>query len=271
LSSASPNRRALVLGGAALIPTLASAQTTEPDLFTTWRKLYASTENGELYWWSFGQISAQVQGLGEIPAVRTEAVRVCRIQSADDKMVVTWKEIGAYLDPSSGVQAKTWTNPVTGQSLPVARAFEEGVGVYTLTRDGALTLKQRWARPWRTTATARIDAGLLILDQDEVKTRAFPYPDGESPDITEPNAGVNDHRFQIYGDARTPSARAAGRFTTLFGGAPSWMVFPGRVTRAVASGVMYKTLASADAFPAARARLAAVHPDYFRKGAISWD
>ena len=279
-------RRRLLFGAAALAPALApvlgmaqAARALSPDLdlFTAWTRLFARADDGEIYWWFFGTLNASIEGRADVPALRTEAVRVCRVTTTAEAVSVTWKEIGAYLDPVTGHPAATWTSPATGQALPVPRAFEEGVGVYTLSRAGVLSLKQRWARPWRTTASVAVEAGQAVLRQNELKTRPFPYPDGESPDITEPEAVVNALHFEITADlaaVREPGGTllaAEGRYATLFGGAPSWMRFPGQVVRAVAEGAMHKTPASPDAFPEARARLQAVHPDYFRKGAISWD
>ena len=252
----------------------------EISLLDTHRRLMASATDQDVCWWYLGTTFAQVDGYPDIAALQAETIMIYRTETlSPDSYRIHWREVGYFRDPASGEVAQEWLNPITGDSMPAPRSFEEGPSSYTITADGdALLIELEQAH-----ATVRgIDAafgsagpGRISLTQRERKIRGFPLPDGTMPQADSGALSETTTVLSLYADLAHVEAGSEGQvacsglYSFELSNLPPWMGFGTMPGRAVVKGIMRKTHPQERLNGLAWARLTDAFPAYFTGQALT--
>ena len=238
------------------------------DLFDAYRRILATTGSDEMWWWYFGTLTVEADGLPAVPLLEAETIMAYRTQElSPDSFRIHWREIGYFRDPRTGEIAAPFVNPITGQLLTPPRAFLEGPGHYTITRtaDGVrLDIVQPHANIQGADVTLReLPDGRVLLQQTERKIRGLPLPDG-----TMPKEGVQARTvlsfFANAADLDKPSARAEGSYSFTLDGLAPWLGLGAYTGRSVVNGILTKSTPAENQNATAQTRLLDLFPQ-FRK------
>ncbi len=236
------------------------------DLFDAYRRILATTGSEEVWWWYFGTLMVDVDGLPSVPLLEAETIMAYRTQTlSPDSFRIHWREIGYFRDPRTGEIAAPFVNPITGHQLTPPRSFLEGPGHYTITRTEAgvrLDIVQPHANIQSADVTLReLPGGRVLLQQTERKTRGLPLPDG-----TMPKEGMQAHTvlsfFANAADLDKPSAQAEGSYSFTLDGLAPWLGLGARTGGSTVHGILTKSTPAEHQNATAQTRLLDLFPQF---------
>lgn len=249
------------------------------DPLDAYRRTLASAEDGaETPWWYLGTSIVEPEELEPIIVNHVETVMIYGSQSLDDGAFrVPWWEIGLFRDAITGEIPNDWTNPLTGQTMPAARVFEEGPSGYSLRRtgDGGIEMfdaVQAFAEMESSSIEVREAGDRVRITQTEHKLRSFPDPEGRIPDISEGKAVRSRTVLQFFAsraelETAAPSVAATGMYSFELA-TPGFLGFGDLPSRFAVRGLMHKALGTEPLNPRGWADLQALFPHYFVAGEI---
>ena len=165
---------------------------TTMDLFTAYRKMFASLTDEPVVWWYCGGVTTQRDGVGVVPHVQAETIMVYRTRSVDaNGFTIDWTEVGYFRDITTGEQLDGWFNPFSQLTEPYPKSFVDGPATFTVSRAGHavdVALVQHNAHIDGVALAASWNPASLGLVQTETKTRTFHRPDGSLPPLDSPDA-----------------------------------------------------------------------------------
>ena len=240
------------------------------DLYTTYRKMFASLDDERVVWWYCGGVTAPREGVGSVPHVQAETIMVYRTRDvAADCFTIDWTEVGYFRDITTGEPLEGWFNPFSQQLEPYPKTFIDGPATFTVKRVGdggiAIALVQSGARIEGVTLDASSNAASMGLVQTETKTRTYHRPDGTLPPLDSPDATQIETVLSIWSpqsalnDPAVRNAPGAGfyRSGSRSGSTGSW-------ASTVVAGQMRKARPDERVNPLAWARLQQRFPHFFR-------
>lgn len=244
--------------------------------YQDYRKLFTSTRDEDVAWWYFGQVYLQLPGRPEQAVVQAETIMLYRTKTlAENSCAIKWWEIGYFRDPVTGEIIDEWLNPVTGRTVKAPRSFEEGPATYTITATDTgvdVTLVQHAAKVVRLAVTLEEQDGMFRIDQEEVKRRGFPLPDGTLPDPDSIDAAPARTVLTMYGsradldDAAQVAPAGKGAYTFELATPPGWLGLDAATAdggKAIVRGTMIKAAADAILNPIAWQRFKQIFPNRF--------
>ncbi len=249
------------------------------DTFKAYRKMFGSTADGQVCWWYCGTIFVHISGYPPIPVVQAETAMVYRFETISDAQFrVHWRELGYFRDPLTGEVAENWLNPVTGETVPYPRNFEEGPGlttIHALPGGVRMELRQPFAVVQSIEAAAAEIDGRVRLVQTERKVRGYPQADGTLPEPGSPGTSEALTVLTITGspaeiaDKATDNAASSGVYEFEVSAIPPWMGFGDRAGATKIIGVMHKSAMDNPLNPGAWAQLQKIFPHYFKDGRLA--
>jgi Protein of unknown function (DUF1838) len=117
-------RHTFALGAAAALAAGTSAHAAldpnnQNDVVTMYRKLRYRMDDGVLFWWMYDTKIGQV-GATLTPLYDMQVGSIIRVKNnADGSFAVTSLEDVFYTDITTGAYLRQWTNPYTGETVPV--------------------------------------------------------------------------------------------------------------------------------------------------------
>jgi Protein of unknown function (DUF1838) len=178
---------------AATVPIASAAMaaldpTNQQDVITMYRKLRYRMDDGVLFWWMFDTKIGQV-GATLTPLYDMQVGSIMRVKTnADGSFAVTSLEDVFYTDIATGAYLRQWTNPYTGETVPVAHA---PVGPTTIVYrpDGTPVLPKELGGS-RLEGSSRV--GPAVVVNDDVWVRGDSIAKVYSPDPARKPFEVND-------------------------------------------------------------------------------
>jgi hypothetical protein len=244
------------------------------DLFTTYRKMFATLADEPVVWWYCGGVTAPREGVGLVPHVQAETIMVYRTRDVGtDTFTIDWTEVGYFRDIATGEPLEGWFNPFTQRTEPYPKTFVDGPATFTVRRvaegdregEGVdIRLVQSGAHIEGVRLEHAVGGVSVGLVQTESKRRTFHRPDGTLPPLDSPEATQIETVLSIWSpragvdDAAVHNAPAAGfyRSGSKNGSTGGW-------ASTVVTGVMRKARPDERVNPQAWARLQAKFPDFF--------
>jgi hypothetical protein len=238
------------------------------QVFETYRRMFAATEDGEVCWWYSGWTFVSVDGYPDIPLSQVAAIMTYRTETlSGGRFRVHWREIGCFRDPATGELPLAWTNPITGIVLEPPRTFHEGPGSYTVSpADGtvALELDQPLARLISLQVDFHADAERCWFLQTERKVRGYPMPDGTLPQPVTPSGFEGRTELGFFASRSDIEAggfvRAHGVYSFRTSGIPTWMGFGALQGTTTTRGTITKALPGEPLDRTSRGRLERLFP-----------
>ena len=243
------------------------------DLYTAYRKMFASQGDEPVVWWYCGGVMAQREGVGTVPIVQAETIMVYRTRdAAADSFTIDWTEVGYFRDITTGETIDGWFNPFTQQLGPYPKQFVDGPATFTVKRGGSdgmgvdVTLVQHNARIDGVAVAATPGAASLGLVQTETKTRTFHRADGSLPPLDSPEATQIETVLSIWSplsavnDPAVGNAPGRGFYRSGSRGADAGGSWAGTVV----AGTMQKARDDERVNPQAWDRLQQHFPAFFR-------
>lgn len=243
--------------------------------YDIYRRTLTSLEETDSVWWYLGTTTVQLPGHPEIIVNHVETVMIYRSENLTaDSYRVPWWEIGVFRDAITGEVPESWLNPVTGNTLPAARTFEEGPSGFSIRatdRNGVEIFDAVQAHAILNTAQVefRHEAGRVAITQTERKTRSFPGVDGTfDPSQNSQSETV----LQFFADdadldSGAPSVPSTGLYSFVLT-TPAWLGFGDRPSTFAVKGLMHKAPMNAPLNPRGWADLQRLFPHYFESGQI---
>jgi len=241
-----------------------------------YRRMFGTPNDGLAAYWYFGTMSVQVEAFPVIPVITAETIMVYKTTTlSEDSFRMDWWEIGYMRDPVTGEVAETWTNPITGKTIPAPRKFEEGPATFTITADGperlTIGLVQAHAHVLGVDVTISEAQGQVFLNQVERKIRGFPKQDGSFPEPGEPGAVEARTQLSVWADRQAleteayPFSSGSYEFELSL---PGWMGFGELQGTCLTRGIMRKAPMHERTNPIAWDRLKALFPERFDGEAV---
>jgi hypothetical protein len=243
------------------------------DLYTAYRKMFASLDDERVVWWYCGGVTAPRDGVGLVPHVQAETIMVYRTRDAGpDSFTIDWTEVGYFRDVATGQPLEGWFNPFAQLTEPYPKTFVDGPATFTVRRNVErresgldIHLVQRGARIDDVALVHSVNAASLGLVQTETKTRTFHRPDGTLPPLDSPEATQIETVLSIWSplaavhDGAVRNAPSAGFYSSgsRKGSSGGW-------ASTVVAGVMRKARPDERVNPQAWARLEEKFPAFFR-------
>ncbi len=248
---------------------------TDVDLFTAYRKVYNSLDDGISFWWYFGTTTVEIPGEPTVfPVTQAETVMSYRTETVGpDEYKMHWLEIGSFRDLLTSELPKTWQNPVTGKTVTAPTNFDEGPSCFTIKRAGngvEMSLVQAHANVIGVKSRHRVENGRCLLVQEERKHRGFPSADGTLPEPGQPGSTEALTVLSVYADVAAlndPTVKSVpsnGVYSLDLGVVPPWMGFKDNVGKLKVNGIMQKAAANEVLNKSAWDRLHAFYPDFFK-------
>ena len=236
-----------------------------------YRRTLTSSEAEPTCWWYLGTTTFVTEGHPEIIVNHVETAMLYRAEPLDGEAFrVPWWEIGVFRDALTGEVANDWTNPLTGETMPAARMFEEGPSAYTIAATATgielVDAVQAMASLESASVTVARDGDRISVTQIEEKTRSFPERDG-IPDL-DAGQGTRSHTMlQWFADAAdlesdAPSVPSTGLYSFTIG-APPWLGMRDRAGTFCVKGLMHKAPLDRPLNPRGWADLKRLFPHYF--------
>lgn len=245
------------------------------DLFTAYRKMFASLTDEPVVWWYCGGVTTQRDGVGVVPHVQAETIMVYRTRSLDaNRFTIDWTEVGYFRDITTGEQLDGWFNPFSQLTEPYPKSFVDGPATFTVSRAGDavdVALVQHNARIDGVALAASWNPASLGLVQTETKTRTFHRPDGSLPPLDSPDATQIETVLSIWSslaavnDPTVHNAPGHGFYRSGSRGAGAG----GTWASTVVAGTMCKARDDEKINPQAWARLQQRFPDFFQGDRIA--
>jgi hypothetical protein len=244
-----------------------------PDLYTAYRKMFASLDDERVVWWYCGGVTAPREGVGLVPHVQAETIMVYRTRDiGSDSFTIDWTEVGYFRDIATGEPLQGWFNPFTQRTEPYPRTFVDGPATFTVRRVGEgvdIHLVQSGAHVDGVRLEQAVGGVSVGLVQTESKRRTFHRPDGTLPPLDSPEATQIETVLSIWSpragvdDGAVRNAPAAGfyRSGSKSGSSGGW-------ASTVVAGVMRKARVDERVNPQAWARLQEQFPHFFSGGRI---
>ncbi|WP_394762687.1 hypothetical protein [Phenylobacterium sp.] len=240
------------------------------DALDAYRRMFATAHDGDAAWWYLGTMFVEIPGYLPLPVIQAETVMIYRTTTlSNDAFRMDWWEIGYMRDLATGEVAQTWTNPITGKTVPSPQKFEEGPAHFLIQRDGAglkLELTQPYARIESVSVEFSEADGRILLEQTERKVRGFPLPDGSMPSLDSGDVSPARTTLSILSsraDLAKPSAPSSGAYDFELRTPPAWTGLAGHGGRAITRGAMVKTEMHAPLNPIGWRRLKTIFPECF--------
>jgi hypothetical protein len=239
------------------------------DLYSTYRKMFATLADERVVWWYCGGVTAPREGVGLVPHVQAETIMVYRSRDAGpDSFTIDWTEVGYFRDIATGEPLEGWFNPFTQRTEPYPKTFVDGPATFTVRRvdHGGVDihLVQSGAHIEGVSLTHAVHGASVGLVQTESKRRTFHRPDGSLPPLDSPEATQIETVLSIWSplsavdDAAVRNAPAAGFYSSgsKSGSSGGW-------ASTVVSGVMRKARPHERINPQAWERLREKFPAFF--------
>ena len=211
------------------------------DLYTAYRKMFASLDDERVVWWYCGGVTAPREGVGLVPHVQAETIMVYRTRDIGlNSFTIEWTEVGYFRDIATGELLDGWFNPFTQRTEPYPKTFVDGPATFTVRRVGEgesagvdIHLVQSGAHIDGVSLEHSVNATSVGLVQTESKRRTFHRPDGTLPPLDSPEATQIETVLSIWsplasitgvGHAAVRNAPAAGfyRSGSRSGSGGSW-------------------------------------------------
>jgi hypothetical protein len=248
------------------------------DLFSTYRKMFASFDDEDVVWWYCGMVTSSREGVGPVPLTQAETIMVYRTRdSADDTFTIDWNEVGYFRDINTGERLQGWFNPFSGRTEPYPKSFVDGPARFTVTRQGegiAVHLVQNSARIDGVTVTPSLNPDSIGLVQRETKTRTFHRPDGTLPGLDSPDATAIETVLSIWSDRKSVEDTAQRNVASHgFYSSGSSKAGGGSWASTQVQGTMFKGATDQRINPVAWDRLRETFPAFFKGDRIApdWD
>lgn len=238
------------------------------DLYTAYRRMFATLDDETVVWWYCGGVVAPREGVGAVPQVQAETIMAFRTRDiADDAFTIDWTEVGYFRDIATGEPLDGWFNPFSQQLEPYPKSFVDGPATFTVRRTAEgldVQLVQHQALVEGVALAWQANTASLGLVQTESKKRAFHRPDGSQPAFDSPEATAIETVLSIWSPQaaladpaqRNLPARGFYRSGSRSGAGGGWAATQ-------VSGVMVKARADERLNPIAWQRLLARYPDFF--------
>jgi hypothetical protein len=252
-----------------------NVQIAAMDLFTAYRKMFASFDDKPVVWWYCGGVTAHREGVGMVPIVQAETLMVYRTRELDiDTFTIDWTEVGYFRDITTGQAIEGWFNPYSQQHGPYPQQFVDGPATFTVKRCGQdiqVGLVQHNAQIDSVAVAATWAAASLGLVQTETKTRTFHRADGTLPPLNSPEATQIETVLSIWSplaavnDLSVLNAPGRGFYRSGSRGAGAGGSWAGTAV----TGTMHKARPDERVNPQAWDRLQQRFPDFFSGSRIA--
>ena len=247
------------------------------DALDVYRRTLTTLHEDDTAWWYLGTSTLEVEGHPELIVNHVETVMIYRARTLnDDSYRVPWWEIGIFRDASTGEIPAEWLNPLTGQTIPAARSFEEGPSGFSLRRNAIGGVEmfdavQAFAALESSQISIAEQGDRVVVTQTEYKMRSFPGRDG-IPDLSAGEGSRSRTVLQWIADRAeletgAPSVHATGMYSLEIA-APPWLGLGDRQSKFMVKGLMVKADLAKPLNPRGWADLQLLFPQYFLDGRI---
>ncbi len=223
---------------------------TPEETLSTYRRVVASAEDEEVYWWYLGTTFVVLNDGSHVPVSHPETVMIYSVETvSDEEFKIVWREVGYFRDPVTGEIASTWFNPVTGKTVETPSRFEEGPATYTIhsTNDGlSVSLTQAHAHVRGIDLFVDDYESRVLITQRERKVRSFPDQNGVIHDPEE-GGGAEAQTILTFvankedvNDSKKQWVTAQGTYEFKLLAVPDWMGLSTADAHTVVYGVIAK-------------------------------